>query len=199
MSDKRSINLDVNPDQVALSPLVPDDVTEQYVSWLNDPQVNRFLEARHAAPHTVQSTRKFVESCIQAGRIHWGIFVDNEHVGTVTATVDWHNKRAEVSNVVGVARFRGSQVAKLSLGGALDYMFGELNLNRVDAGVYANHIGGISLLASLGFRQEAVITQRFVFGSGYVDGLLFGMLNDSWNEYKVRVQPIRVVGPEWLD
>ena len=31
----------------SLSPLTQDDITEEYIAWLNDPIVNKFLEVRH--------------------------------------------------------------------------------------------------------------------------------------------------------
>ena len=45
---------------VYLRPLGGDDITTNYLGWLNDPEVNRFLETRHR-PQTMQTIREFVE------------------------------------------------------------------------------------------------------------------------------------------
>ena len=36
------------------------DVTEEYIYWLNDPVINRFLEVRHS-PQTISSCLEFVK------------------------------------------------------------------------------------------------------------------------------------------
>jgi hypothetical protein len=47
---------------VELFPLRSEHVTQRYVDWLNDPEVNRFLESRFQH-HTLESTQGFVRAC----------------------------------------------------------------------------------------------------------------------------------------
>jgi [ribosomal protein S5]-alanine N-acetyltransferase len=49
--------------KISLFLLKADHVTQDYVSWLNDPQVNQFLECRFFT-HTIPSTRKFVQAML---------------------------------------------------------------------------------------------------------------------------------------
>jgi [ribosomal protein S5]-alanine N-acetyltransferase len=44
---------------VSLFLLKPELVTQDYVSWLNDPEVNQYLESRFVT-HTLESSRNFV-------------------------------------------------------------------------------------------------------------------------------------------
>ena len=47
---------------LCLQELEPNDVTQQYVDWLNDVEINRYLESRHTH-HDIQKARLFVELC----------------------------------------------------------------------------------------------------------------------------------------
>ena len=47
--------------QIYLRRLTEDDVTEKYVSWLNDPEINQYLESRFSV-HTIEETRSFIRS-----------------------------------------------------------------------------------------------------------------------------------------
>ena len=50
-------------DSIELFVLYPTDVSSSYVSWLNNLNVNCYLESRFVT-HTQDSTSKFVESCL---------------------------------------------------------------------------------------------------------------------------------------
>ena len=65
--------------------LLPEDVSEDYVGWLNDPEINEFLEVRHHA-HTLASVREYVRECLEKKRHHYGVFHGERHVGNVTFT-----------------------------------------------------------------------------------------------------------------
>jgi ribosomal-protein-alanine N-acetyltransferase len=45
--------------------LEPEHVTQDYVSWLNDPQVNQYLDCRFVT-HTIESAKKFVQAMLDS-------------------------------------------------------------------------------------------------------------------------------------
>jgi [ribosomal protein S5]-alanine N-acetyltransferase len=71
--------------RLRLRPLTEADVTDAYVGWLNDPEVVRYLETRHA-PQTRESVRAFVDAVNGRENEHlFGIFerVDARHIGNI--------------------------------------------------------------------------------------------------------------------
>ena len=192
------IRLEVDPARIALRQLATEDVSDAYVSWLNDPVVNAYLEARHDCPHTIDSVRDFVANCIETRRCHWGVFYDDTHVGNVTSTVNQLYRYASVANVVGDARFRGTHLAKYALSGALDFLFGRMDMHRVEAGTYASHLTGIALLTSLGFVKEAVYRERIMIEGEFIDSLWFSLLEQEWRSCKASMPHIEVSPPPWL-
>lgn len=55
--------------------MAPGDVTEEYVSWLNDPETTRYLKTKSAS---MESQREYVRN-----RLVLGIYVGPELIGTM--------------------------------------------------------------------------------------------------------------------
>ena len=51
-------------ERLYLRPITIDDVNETYVEWLNDPEVNQFLENRFEV-HTLASARAYLQKISQ--------------------------------------------------------------------------------------------------------------------------------------
>ena len=64
---------------IYLRRLVPDDVTHEYVSWLNNPAVNQYLECRYVV-HTIDSVRQYVDYLARedSDEIMYGIFINSD-------------------------------------------------------------------------------------------------------------------------
>ena len=71
--------------QVSLFLLEPEHVTQDYVSWLNDSQVNQYLECRFVR-HTIESTKKFVQAMLDSpDNLFLGIrsHLFDRHIGNI--------------------------------------------------------------------------------------------------------------------
>ncbi len=188
----------VKPEQILLRQLYPSDVTPEYVSWLNDSETNKFLEVRHHAPLSTEDIKSFVSDCIESKRHHWGIFLDGRHVGNVSCSV--YNRRyrwTDVSNLIGDKTLQHSNVAKLALAGALEYLFNKEKFHRISAGTYGNHFSGIALLTNLGFKKEGVFKDAAQVEGEFQDVTKFAILEDEWRSQDKRFPVINVEPPPW--
>ena len=71
--------------EIHLRELGPDDVTERYLAWLNDPEVKRYLETRHRRQDLV-AIRAFVARVNASEDEHlFGICLtaDGRHIGNI--------------------------------------------------------------------------------------------------------------------
>ena len=58
----------------SLSPLTRDDITKEYIAWLNDPIVNKFLEVRHVN-QTIETVTEYINEFYKDHeRYIWGIY-----------------------------------------------------------------------------------------------------------------------------
>ena len=89
--------------EIVLRELMPQDVTSEsgYVSWLNDPETNKYLESRYIA-RTPDSVRDSVRTMLDRKNEQlFGIFMHGVHVGNIKiGSIDWRYKRADIGLVI---------------------------------------------------------------------------------------------------
>ena len=62
-------------------------VTEDVVSWLNDPQVTQFSRQKYLN-HTLETVENFWRAQESMGNLHYAILNEGKHVGNLTITVN---------------------------------------------------------------------------------------------------------------
>lgn len=179
--------------------LTVDDVTDEYVSWLNNPKINRFLEIRHQVPFFLDDVKNFVDHCLDIKRHHYGIFVAGKHVGNLSCSYYDHNyKWLDISNLIGDEKYQKTQLGKFCLFNMLDYLFAQEKFHRIAAGTYSNHFAGITLLTNLGFKKEGVLREAAVESGNRVDTLKFSIIKREWDQKSKMIPKIRVLPPPWI-
>ena len=190
--------ISIDPDKVELRQLEPKDVGKRYVSWLNDSEVNKFLEVRHNAPLNKKDIIRFVEDCNNNKRYHWGIFYENTHIGNISCSIiDRIYRFVNISNLIGEKSFWNSDICKYSLNAAMEYLFSHASFNRIEAGTYSIHLSGITLLTNLGFKKEGVFKDRAVFNDKYINTILFGITKSDWDKRSIKIPSVKVFKPFW--
>ena len=156
------------------------------------------MDLRHKIPVTKQDVIKYVETCNKNKRHHWGIFNDGEHVGNVTCGYYARNNHwADISNIIGEKKFRGTTLAKFALVGAIDYLFNIADLHRLQAGTVSVNFASIALLTNAGMRKEAVLKKASIVDNKYVDFVMFGILKEEWLKRNCKIPSVKVIRPFW--
>jgi len=71
-----------------------------------------------------------------------------------------------------------------ALSAIIDFGFGKLELNRIEAVVMPENTASKKMLEKLGFRNEGLLEEYEKWGSkGYVDLCMFAMLRKDWNAF----------------
>lgn len=128
-----------------LRPMRESDVTKDYVSGLNDPRVNQYLEVRHHL-QTYDSVSSFVKmNKDSSDMILWGFWYGEELQERLVGTLRLHGiNNAEQNCHIGICLFEravwgkglGSHVIKK----ATEWAFKNLDLKTVRAGIYIENI-----------------------------------------------------------
>jgi RimJ/RimL family protein N-acetyltransferase len=168
-------NVEPRLGEVELFGLEADDVSEEYVAWLNDSTVNRYLESRFVH-HTLESTRRFVRDVVQSeDSVLFGIryVPDARHVGNIKlGPIDRHHRRAEIGLLIGDRTLWGRGIAACAIELATRYAFESLGLVKVTAGCYASNVGSRRAFEKAGFVVEAVRRRHFLMDGAFEDALL---------------------------
>ena len=152
---------------------------ERYVSWLNDPEVTRYLDSGRT-PSTIETLRRYVHRFEESATdLLWAI-VDREsgrHIGNVTLSrIDWVHRKADTGLLIGEKGFWGRGYATEAWYLVADHAFRGLTLHKVLAGACVANIGSVNALKRLGFRVEGTARQEFYLDGSYLDVVRFGLL-----------------------
>lgn len=165
-------------DAVFLRPLGVDDVTKNYLRWLNDPEVNRFLETRHL-PQTMQTIREFVERVNASDdEFLFGIILkkDGRHVGNIKiGPVKPRHLLADVTLLIGERDCWGQGIATDSIRTITRFGFEKLRLSKLTASMYAGNVGSIGAYLRAGFAQEGVRRKHYILAGEPTDVIELGL------------------------
>ena len=158
------------------------DCTHSYVSWLEDPEVNQYLETRWSE-QTLESVQSFVQSQLDSeNSVLFAIILadDGRHIGNIKlGPINEHHRHADVSYFIGDKTMWGKGIATKAINLVCRYGFSDMNLHRIEAGAYAKAIGSQRALEKNGFIKEAVFRQQVLTNIGYDDVYRYGLLADE--------------------
>lgn len=147
--------------------LLPTDVSSVYISWLNNPIVNCYLESRFST-HTVESTRNFVENCLaDPTTLFLGIrYLESgggRHVGNIKiSSIDKYHGRGEVGILIGETDVWGKGIASKAISMLIEIARYELSLRKLTAGFYASNLGSQKAFLKAGFQLECQRKAHFL-------------------------------------
>ena len=150
--------------------------------WLNDPEVKKHLFNVRHHEYNREDCVAFMQEVYQMGRPHWGIFVDETHVGNISAHKWCYPDRwIDLTFLVGDRAYWGCGVGRRALGAATHYCF-DKGFHRVQCGVFAPNLRAITLLEKLGFQQEGVSRETIALDDRYLDVVHMAVLAPQWRE-----------------
>jgi len=169
--------------KVYLRPLERADLNETYLNWLNDPEVNLYLESG-LFPVTMSQLNQFYDGLIsKGGNIFFAIVEksSNRHVGNIKLDqINWIHRTAVMGIMLGDKTVwgmgYGSEATKLSL----KYAFGRINLNKVSLGVIADNERAVRIYERIGFVKEGVKRQEAFIDGDYRDALWMSILKKEF-------------------
>lgn len=165
-----------------LSILRPEQVTQTYVEWLNDPDVNRYLEIRFRTS-TLEMVRDEVAAFPDKGVYLFGVYAleDGSHIGNIRlGPVNWRHLRAGIGLQIGSKRHWGRGYASEAI--ALISRFGieTLGVKKLVAGVYEPNEGSTRAFEKAGFKREALLPNYWECGGERVGEVLLGLDAQDW-------------------
>ena len=172
----------ISSERLLFRPLGANDVSERYVAWLNDPEINRFLETRFES-QTIDSCLKFVLEQEQDANSHlFGIFIKGslEHIGNIKlGFVNQHHHTGQLSLLIGEKSYWRFGYATESVRRITEWGFDELGLERIEAGCYDNNLGSLRTFIKVGYSVEGYFRSSVVSEGRRIGGFWLGMLRDD--------------------
>jgi len=168
--------------KLKLIPFKEEHICDAYIGWLNDLEVNRFLEVRF-----VHQTRETVLAYVRSfygdtEKYMWGIYPNdtNRLIGTATLSdINRYHRRGVLGLMIGEkecwGKGYGTEVIKL----IVDFAFKKLNLHKVTAGAVADNIGSIKVFQKAGFEIEGRMKSHDFNDGVFRDAVYMGLVNTN--------------------
>ncbi|PIT93555.1 N-acetyltransferase [Candidatus Falkowbacteria bacterium CG10_big_fil_rev_8_21_14_0_10_43_11] len=171
--------------KIYLRQIAESDLTENYQSWFNNPEICRF-NAHHRFPNYKQNMTEYYNSVIKSRNNLILAIIDkknNKHIGNVSLQdMDLINKTAELAIIIGDKFYWGKGVGREALQLIISHGFDSLNLNRVYCGTSEDNISMQKLAESIGFIKEGVLRQALYKNGRYQDIINYGLLKDDYRK-----------------
>lgn len=154
------------------------EATQEYLKWLHDPLVKKFLEMRFCPPVSLFGLKKFIKKCEDdPHQILMGIFLKktDRHIGNIKlGPINKNHQTADLGFLIGDKREWGKGYATQAIKLICDYAFHNLGIKKISAGVYHVNIGSQKALRKAGFAKEGCLRSQWICDQKRVDGILFG-------------------------
>ena len=172
----------IETERLFLKRLTIDFLSENYLSWLNDPEVNKYLDTKSG--YTLKNLEEFLKNIEKNNIYFWAIIIKDtkKHIGNIK--IDPINEfygNGEYGILIGDKLSWGNGYAKEATKKILEYCFDEkVNLRKITLGVVKENKPAIKLYKSLGFIQEGVYKNHSFHDNKWCDVIRMALFNDKY-------------------
>lgn len=164
--------------RLVLRNLTAEDVDNNYVNWLHDVDVTKYLEVRFQI-NTLESVIEYIKSINgKSDSILFGLFLRDgkKHIGNIKiGPINPHHHRSEIGIMIGDRDEWGKGFASEAIGAVSDFCFNKLGLHKILAGCYEQNVGSLQAFLKVGFQQEGSLSDHWADSGNYQAQLLLGL------------------------
>ncbi|MBO6899848.1 MAG: GNAT family N-acetyltransferase [Rhizobiaceae bacterium] len=171
--------MEISTTRLSLRRLTPNDVTDAYVGWLNDPDVYRFLETRLSVQNKKSVLDFVAEKAASDNEFLFGMFLrdSGRHIGNIkVGPIHRHHKVADVSLLIGERDCWGKGYAAEAITAVSRHAFEKLGVAKLSAGMYVANEGSRRAFLKAGYRQEGLRRAHYESEDGRTDLVEVGAL-----------------------
>jgi|TARA_Y100000746_G_C15378275_1_gene397131 ribosomal-protein-alanine N-acetyltransferase len=183
MKDLMKKNIKIECNEFFLETLNSNKISDRYLHWLNDPELNRFSQ-RAGENFSIDDIKEYIDVSNMSNNILLlGIFLNEsmKHIGNIQLRYfDKKNGLAEISTLLGEKDYWGKGVIVEAARNLINFGFNELNIHKFVLGNIAPNRASSFKSTTLGARLEGTRRAHFLFESKYVDVLEYGLLKEDF-------------------
>ncbi len=155
---------------------------EGLLAAADDERISRFMTNRFPYPYTPPDADEWLAICdAQDPPLHFAILVEDVVAGGVGGAPrdDVWAGSAEIGWWLAPAYWNRG-IATAAVRRYIEYCFEDLDLHRVDAGVFATNPASARVAAKVGLRLEGVAVDGYLKDGELVDRLQYGLARRDW-------------------
>ncbi len=154
------------------------DCNEEYLSWLQDSDINQYLETRWEY-QSISKIKNFVRDKRKSYDEYLFAIIDiktKKHIGNIKlGPINFNHKSAEISYFIGNKDFQNKGFSTNAIELILKVAFLKLKLKYISAGVYSNNKASCSVLKKNKFSIEGNLKNSILNNKKRGNRLIFGI------------------------
>jgi RimJ/RimL family protein N-acetyltransferase len=167
--------------RLVMTPFAERHLTARYVAWLNDRELMRYSEQRHKT-HTLASCRAYWHSFADTPNYFWAMEEtanDLGHIGNMNAYVNQINGLADLGILVGSPQARGKGYGQEAWAGVCAFLFREVGVRKITAGVLALNRPMLTLARKVGMVEDGVRRRHYCCNEMEVDVIHLALFREG--------------------
>ena len=167
--------------RLLLKPLSLSNLSQEYVNWLNDPDVNVYLDS--GGDYTIEKLKNFLQEVEDKSILFWAIHLNHndKHIGNIKIDpVNLKHGLCEYGILLGDKNEWGKGFAKEASLMVIEYCFKTLNLRKMTLGVVENNVNAVELYKKIGFNVEGVFKDHLFYNNQFCTTLRMALFNKNY-------------------
>lgn len=150
---------------VRLQKFTDENITSEYISWLNDSEVVRYSNQRFRQ-HNQETCRDYFNSFRDSDHIFIAIYQDTKFIGTMTAYISKIHQTADMGIMIGDRQYWGKGVGKDAWITLMKGIFEQIQLRKITGGTLRSNKAMVNIMISSGMQLDGIrIEQELVDGT----------------------------------
>jgi RimJ/RimL family protein N-acetyltransferase len=166
--------------RLRLIPLSTAHVSEDYVAWMNDDDVIKYLES--GGNYTIKALKVYLDEQEKKEILFWAIHLkeNNKHIGNIKIDpIDKTTNSGEYGIMMGDKTAWGKGYASEASKVVIDYCFKKEKINRITLGVIDKNVGAVKLYKKLNFKVYKQFDAKRKYQGEVCQTLRMEILNDK--------------------
>ncbi len=188
----KNINCIIRGRLLYLAPITINELSNVYLSWLNNPKLNKFLNISKNPPKNIDELINYINGVRSNALCEVFAVFDlksKKHIGNIALT---HNNTE--TGVATHGTLIGDKVAKKMGAGAEasillnEFIFGFNHVNKIQESALSGNVDAMRSLVSTGFKLEGVLREAYKLAdSSYQDIHIYGILRHEWGHIRKKL------------
>lgn len=164
------------------------DAEMMYTNWANDPQVTEYLTwiEHQSVNETEELIKGWVKGYCHLARYHWAVVVKDDYqvIGSIGAVTVLERDCKAVLGYCLARPYWNKGYATEALQAVVDYFFGRVGFNRLEALHVKDNEASGRVMAKVGMKKEGEMPQYIIVKGHKRDMVLYGLLFEKWQRKK---------------
>ena len=187
MADREHGPVQIETPRFWLRSIGSEHLNDRYLSWLNDPDVVQWLNARFRK-NDYESLKSWIDKHDNITSFHIGIFCKetSDHIGNFSIKLEPRHKLAMVNVLIGDKAYWGKSVVNECRHQLLNWLFSEDIALKVWAMPFVRNVPAVHNYKKQGFAIEGILKEHRRLDDGTpLDVVVFAMYKSLWQKLAV--------------